>query len=269
MRIHIRTRGAAILCATLFLLPLQCLPQQQPAFFTLEHRAPAQMDPGDAALIQKDRRQLAAEAAFFGFDLTAGTWNYTQVLCPDMPGHLLLQYRAQARNGAQSLFTALVPRASGRIQVIPVLYGRATPFQSAAGSPRSLSVFNSAIPADIAARAIQPDGHWLSLAACYLAAAGGPSQILERAGSSVALAQAPVPTIQLSGKNSRSVILFAAVDQPGSCTLWNLALDAKGRVTAASTRKLPSEVVHPAGGREPEERPLPKQAEPKQTTAPQ
>src|ERR1700761_9464115 len=63
----------------------------------LEHRAAEQMSTGDAALIQEKHAEIANEALFWGYDLSAGEWAYDQVVCPELPDDVLLHYRGVSR----------------------------------------------------------------------------------------------------------------------------------------------------------------------------
>jgi hypothetical protein len=106
--------------------PADTPPPPTAEFIELEHRAPAQMDPADLALIHAQQRAIAAEAAFFGYDLDSGSWTYDQAVCPVLPDELMLHYRRQFRDGAESLFTAIVPRGHDRVFVVPIVYRTAS-----------------------------------------------------------------------------------------------------------------------------------------------
>jgi hypothetical protein len=238
------------------------------------------MDPADLSLIHAQQRAIAAEAAFFGYDLGSGSWTYDQAVCPALPDQLMLHYRRQYRDGAESLFTALVPRDHGRVFVVPVLYRNATPFRSASDSERSIAVFNRLVPADEAEKAIHPDGKWLVLALCYADMVGADAHALKRAGAEVGLSRAPVATLHLSEESHVRQIVFTDRDAPGQYLVWNITLNDKGRVAAATQVKLSdyvSQVKNPKNltekpmpeGKEPPVKVLPPQQEPQTKPTPQ
>ena len=251
--------------------PQESMPASRPAdtppppnseFIELEHRTPAQMDPASLALIHAQQRAIAAEAAFFGYDLASGTWTWDQAVCPALPDRLMLHYRRQYRDGAESLFTALVPQGPGRVLVVPILYRNATPFRSASGAERSIAVFNRAVPANVAESAVQPDGKWLTLALCYADMVDANAHALRRVGNEVGLSHAPVATLHLSEASNIREIVFTDRDAPGQYLVWNIALNDKGRVTAATRVKLSDYVARVKNGVELTEKPLPQGKEP-------
>lgn len=242
--------------------PADTPPSPIPQYLELEHRSPAQFDPADASLIHEKLRDIAAEAAFFGYDLNASGWDYDQSVCPLLPDELVLHYRKQFRDGAQSLFTALVPRSPGRVFVVPVLYRNATPFRSATGSERSIAVFNRVVPADLAAKAIQPEGHWLDLALCYADIVYAHANVLNRSGDEVGLVRAPLPLLHVSEASTLRGVTFTDRNAPGQYLVWNLLLNGKGRVTAATAVQLSDYIARVRNGAEPTSRPMPQGKEP-------
>lgn len=248
MRFASPSAGLVFVLSTAFLAaPSLCSPAlaqktvpspDQPVFLELEHRSSAQMDPSDIAWIQKRHRQIAAEAAFFGYDLSLPGWSYDQTVCPALADDMVLHYRRESQDGAVSLFTALVPRTPARVFVVPVLYRNATPFHSAAGSDRSLDVFNRAVPGELAEAALAPHGNWLLLGACYADLVGGEAYVMERSASSIALVRAPQPTLRLSAGPESSQIIFTDRDAPSHYTVWDLSLNRLGRLTAATATPL-------------------------------
>jgi hypothetical protein len=191
------------------------------------------MSSEDAGILRARQKDLTFEAAMFGYDLTLGHWTWDQTICPDIPEALVLHYRITGRNGFQSLFTAVVPREGGRVLVNPILYHGATPFQSATGQKRTLSVFNQAVPADLAKEAVQPDGHWLALAMCFAEIAGAEPREPQNADASATMANAVAPTLHYSVTHGAQEIEFAGREAPGEYTVWTITLNTAGRATAA------------------------------------
>ena len=257
------------------LIPAAALFAQQPgteppATPYLETREfPAdRMPAADADLVRAKQKEILKEAAFFGYDLSSGNWGHDEILCPEIPDQLLLHYRSQSRSGAVSLFTALVPRGEGRVLIVPVLYRGAMPFHSAIGSERTIAVFNRIVPAEVAAQAMQPDGHWLALAVCYAEIAGAEPRVPQRPDIDPALVQAPLPTLQLSEQASTRDILFTDRKAADSYLVWRISVSKQGRVLAASTRSLPNYTAKEPGGKEPREKIVSPGAEPKWKTVP-
>src|ERR1700748_3033757 len=61
-------------------------PEEKLQYFTLEHRSPDQIAPEDAALISKRKRDILAEAEFYGYGMSAAAgWTYEQSLCTALP----------------------------------------------------------------------------------------------------------------------------------------------------------------------------------------
>ncbi len=238
-------------------------------YLMLDHTPSTSLDPGTRALLRTKHHDIAAEAAFFGYNLDAGEWNYDVASCPAMPDQLLLHYRRHYSNGAESLFTAIVPKESGRVWVVPVLYRNATPFRSATGSERSIAVFNRVVPPQLAAKAVQPDGNWLAFALCYADMVYGNANILSRAGTETGLAQAPLPLLRVSEASTARGIVFTDRNAPGTYMVWNLTLNDKGQLLTATAQQLPDYVAKMRNGAEPTEKPVPPGAEPKVKTLPQ
>lgn len=248
--------------------PADLPPPTDANYLQLEHHPSSQLDAADLSLIHAKQREITTEAAFFGYNLNAGEWDYDATSCPAIPGQLVLHYRRQFSGGAQSLFTALVPRDAGRVYVVPVLYRNATPFRSATGNERSIAVFNRVVPADVAAQAIDPNGKWLALALCYADIVYGNANVLERPGADIGLARAPIPLLRLSESTNVRGIVFTDRNAPGEYLVFNLTLNEKGRVIAANAQQLSDYVAQVRNGAEPGEKPLPQGKEPKVKTLP-
>ncbi|MGA7886873.1 MAG: hypothetical protein WCA44_14100 [Acidobacteriaceae bacterium] len=233
------------------------------AWISLEHYSASAMSASDAARVQAQHSAIGEQAAFFGYDLSRAGWQYTQAVCPEIPGYLILHYHRTARSGTRSLFTALVPRGSGRVQVVPVLYGSATPFRSAVGSPRSLSVFNRAVPSSVAEKDLQSGGSWLQLALCYAEIVGAEPRVPRGTDANPALLRAPTPTLLVSEVNHTTSVTFTDRDALHRYTVWNISFDDHGRVAGATATSLADYAARVMNGKEPTEKSLPQQPEPK------
>jgi hypothetical protein len=210
-------------------------------YTVLEHRAADAMSADDTAVVRAKQHEITMEAAMFGYDLNHGRWSYDETECPEIPNALLLHYRTSAAtNGAQSLFTAIVPRGQGRVLVNPVLYHGATPFEAAIGQKRTISVFNQAVPAAIAERDVQPEGHWLTLAICYAEIAGSEPRVPEHPDLEAPLTKAPLPTIRLSEPKGAMEIQFTGREAPTDYTVWTIGVNAQGRAVEADSVTYPN-----------------------------
>jgi len=215
------------------------------SYTVLEHRPSDAMSPDDAAVVRAKQHEIAMEAAMFGYDLSRGRWTYDETECPAMPNVLLLHYRTTAAaNGAQSLFTAVVPRQKGRVLVNPVLYHGATPFEPAIGQKRTMSVFNQAVPADLARKDVQPNGPWLTLAICYAEIAGAEPRVPEHPELEAALIRAPAPTIHVSEAKGTMEIQFTGREAPADYTVWNISVNNEGRAVEAASATYPNYSGH-------------------------
>jgi hypothetical protein len=240
------------------------------AWMSLDRHSATGMSGADAARVHAEDSAIIQEAAFFGYDLSLKGWQHDQISCPFMPGDILLHYRRTRRDGSLSLFTATVPRGRGRVQVVPVLYGNATPFKTAVGSERSFSVFNRAIPPLVAEKELASGGSWLRLGLCYAAIAGAEPRVPRDTDTNPALVRAPAPTLRISEKSRSIGVSFTDRNAPHQYTVWDLAFDGYGRIVAASTTSLSDYAARAVNGKAPRQKLLPAPARPEQKpTAPE
>jgi hypothetical protein len=205
-------------------------------YFSLEHRSPAQIDPADTAVLRARGHELIREAAFYGYDISTGSWTWNQTLCPQLPDTILLHYSSRRPDGAESLFTALVPRRSGRIRIVPVYYHNAAPFHPAVKNQRNFALFNAVVPPDIAQKDTDPQANWLSLAACYVEMVGGEPNIPNDPSLAPETLLAPPPSIEVSAVANTRLIHFTDRDAENQYLIWTVALNGKGQVTAAQSQ---------------------------------
>ncbi len=241
---------------------------EQPRFLQLDHHSADAASPEVAAILHSKERAIATEAAFFGYNLHASGWTWNETACPEFPDHLLLHYQRTSADGGVSLFTALVPRDKDRVYVVPVLYRSATPFRSAYGSERSLAVFNRVVPAEVAEKALDPDGPWLLMGLCYADMVGAESHALQRSGSDPSLALAPLPTLHIIEDASTRQVIFTDRNAPGQYLVWILNFATNGRLLTATETKLSDYTAPLRHAKEPIVRPLPPGKEPTVKTLP-
>jgi hypothetical protein len=236
---RVRFGSALLLALSMFWAGGFCAAQtsgsdsREPQYTAFEVRPADQIDTADAAALKAKHHDLVAEAAFWGYDLNSGHWVADQVVCPEIPDAVVLHYRRPGAKG-ESLFTAIVPRGSGRVLVVPVLYSGSTPFESAFGAKRTMSVFNQAVPAEVAKRDAGPDGHWLQLAMTYAVIAGAEPRVPRQPEQQTGLMQAPDPMFK--GMGTANEVIFSDRQAPRKYTIWTIDLNAQGRATTAGIR---------------------------------
>jgi hypothetical protein len=212
----------------------QSVPEQQSEFFSLEHRSVEQMDSSDAAVLQNNRKKVAEAAEFYGYDMNSTPWMQEQVVCPLIPDYLLMRYAGKNTAGAESVFTALIPRTRGRVRIVPVLNNGATRFKPAQLDPRNFRLFSEVVPADIAKKNIAPDGKWLTLSVCYAEMTGARLHVPRNPSDDVHMVKAPPPTLRIgiSGKDHEASFI-----EPLSKTdyrLWSITYNDAGRILNVS-----------------------------------
>jgi hypothetical protein len=207
--------------------------KKQIKYFSLEHRTPDQMSEEDRRLVDPRKKELAAEAEFFGYDINGPGWTYEQAICPQFPDTVLLHYLYKFPDDTQSQFTALIPRGAGRVRVVPVLYRNASPYSPAAKNPRNFTIFNSLVPADVAKQDAGPEGNWLSLGVCYAEMVGSRPNVPDDPSLDTATIKAPVATYRYDTTTKQRQVQFSDRDSPKVFKIWTISINEQGRVTGA------------------------------------
>lgn len=185
------------------------------------------------AAVQPRENEIATSAKIYGYDLAEGNWRVEQAPCASMPDTILLRYEQEFPGGAESLFVAAVPRASGRVRIVPVLYRGATPFVPAPTNPRNVALFNQLAPQSFS------KVNSVELSACYAALTGARVNPTTGAAPKVDIAGAPSPTIHLEPRGKLLGVTLATRQSPSAYKLWNLSLNPSGRVTSVTTKDQP------------------------------
>jgi hypothetical protein len=227
----------------------QSVTEQPSAVFSLEHRGMGQIDSSDAAVLQKNQKKVAEAAEIYGYDMNSSSWGLEQVVCPLIPDYLLMRYSSKNPAGAESLFTALIPRKRGRIRIVPVLNNGTTRFKPAPLDPRNFRLFSEVVPADIAKENSAPDGKWLTLSVCYAEMTGSRLRVPRNPSDDVHMVKAPPPTLRIgiSGKDHEASFI-----EPLSKTdyrLWSITYNDAGRIVDVSDNQHSfgePVVLHPA-----------------------
>lgn len=184
------------------------------------------------AALQTRKSELASAARIYGYDVAEGNWAVEQAPCAAMPDTILLRYYLEFPGGAESLFVAAVPRAAGRIRIVPVLYRGATPFVPAPTNPRNVALFNQLAP--------QPfgKGNSVELSACYAALTGARVNP-DAAAPKVGIAGAPAPTVHLEPQGKLLGVTLATRESASVYKVWELSLNQARRVRSVTTKDQP------------------------------
>ncbi|MGB7188549.1 MAG: hypothetical protein WBD10_00290 [Acidobacteriaceae bacterium] len=185
------------------------------------------------AALQTRKSELTRAARIYGYDVAEGNWTVEQAFCAAMPDTILLRYHLEFSGGAESLFIAAVPRASGRIRIVPVLYRGATPFVPAPTNPRNVALFNQLAP--------QPfgKGNSVELSACYAALTGARVNPDTGSAPKVGIAGAPAPTVHLEPQGKLLGVTLATRESASAYKVWDLSLNQAGRVRSVTTQDQP------------------------------
>lgn len=166
--------------------------------------------PGLSAL----RHEEITEAArLHGYDLTASGWKVRQLSCRWMPDQTLLHYRRKSQDGREWLFTAILPKSTGPVRVVPVLYG-----SGLASKIWRIDHPQSVIPVR-AAQAQLSEEDWITLAGCYAEIFGAEFQNVAD----------PRPTLMSVNGATRKIILTASFGDR-SLGAWEIDFARNGHV---------------------------------------
>lgn len=201
--------------------------------------APDGLSAAAKAAVQPRASELATSARIYGYDLAAGRWTVEQSPCAAMPETVLLRYHQKFAGGSESIFVAAVPRGSGRVRIVPVLYRGATPFVPAPTNPRNVALFN-----ELVAQSFRQDNS-VELSACYAAFTGAQVNPESGAPPKVKIAGAPVPTIHLEPKGKPLGVTLATRESASAYKLWYLSLNHAGQVKSVTTRNQPVYATRP------------------------
>lgn len=216
------------------------LPAQEAAPLRMKRVDRAHMPEADGALLDQARGRLARAVRVFGYRMQEPGWSCDEVLTPDTPDYLMLVCRRpHASERGASAFSALIARSGDAVYVVPVMYGGAAPWKTAANMKVSREIFNHVVPAKIAAKSIKPTGNWMTLALTFTALAGDDSVVLAAPSSNLKWALAPEPTIMLRNGAPMRTVEFSDVSPVDGVRLWSLRFNGHGRLTAAHVKITP------------------------------
>ncbi|MGH9587506.1 MAG: hypothetical protein ACRD3F_11180 [Acidobacteriaceae bacterium] len=193
------------------------------------------MSAADRGMVKSRSAEIAEGARIYGYDLGAGNWTIAEARCAALPNVILLHYRRDFADGAQSRFTAVAPRGAGRVRIVPVLHHNMTPFVPAAANPGNYALFNELVrEAGGGARGK------FQLSGCYAELTGGDAGPLP--GRQIDIAGAPEPMLHLEPERKTSSVTLASRATPERYQVWSVSFGKKGQVTKAATDyRVPSE----------------------------
>jgi hypothetical protein len=212
----------------------------EPAPLRMRQVGRAEMPAADRALLDSAEGRLARAARLFGYQMQEPGWTCGEVMTPDTPDYLMMVCR-ETRTGSRdsSAFSALIARRGDAVYVVPVLFGGAAPWKTAANMKASREIFNHVVPERIAAEAVKPSGDWITLGLTFTAMAGDDSVVLAAPSSNLKWISAPEPTILMRNGRSARTVVFSDVSPRDGVRTWKLRFNAKGQLMAAEVKIQP------------------------------
>jgi hypothetical protein len=202
----------------------------------LEFRPVDRMSQQDRDLAAGAESTIGERAGFAGLEFNRGKWNYQQVVCSALPGHLFLQFTRNHGTGDTSVFSASIPRSGdGQVRIIPILRRGYSLFSPAPINALTISAFNHI-------RAEEHTGetlNWLATGLCYAALAGahpeaGPPE--ETAVQKLPAAPTGRLFIPQQGGAAIAFVDVAAIPRPMQ---WTMTFNGKGKLLKATHSALP------------------------------
>lgn len=212
----------------------------EPAPLRMRQVGRSQMPSADRVLLDSAEGRLARAARLFGYQMQEPGWKCDEVMTPDTPDYLMMVCRRMEKEDhGGSAFSALIARRGDAVYVVPVLFGGAAPWKSAANMKTSREIFNHVVPERIAAEAVKPSGDWITLGLTFTALAGDDSVVLAAPSPDLKWISAPEPTILMRNGSSARTIVFSDVSPRDGVRTWTLVFNAKGKLTAAEVKIQP------------------------------
>ena len=199
---------------------------------SVEFRPANRMSQADRSLVENSEPSLAQHAANSGFLLSSGNWDFQQVVCPALPGHLFLQYTRNNGVGDVTVFSASIPRGSeGRVRIVPILKRSYSLFSPAPINSLTISAFNH-IRAEEPATA---NSDWLGTGLCYAALAGAHPHVPLPQPEFAVNTRIPAQTARLDVHTGGGEVIHftdaAALPRPMA---WSMTFNAKGKLVKAT-----------------------------------
>jgi len=211
--------------------------------------ARTQMPQGDVQAVSDNQAAISTSAAIYGYALDSG-YDYSEIVCPLAPNHILLTYESAQPNGEASRFTAVVPRMSGRtggVQIISISHFGTVPYLPAGSNPHTIDVFNRVMAAAPVGQAVADNPRsnpLLYSSLCYLAMIGEPPAALTTPSLTPATVHAPVPTMKFREKGSVTQVVSVR-NSSDTYQVWNFTFGRDGRLLSAEKVEHPIDTTPP------------------------
>ena len=216
--------------------PFATVATRQKPIYSIELRAEDEVSQKDRLLLADAESSIAEHAGFAGLEYDQSNWSRRQIVCPNFPNHLFLQYMRNNGSGDVTVFSASIPRnGEGRVRVIPILKRSYSLFSPAPINALTISAFNH-IRAE---EGEQANSNWLGNALCYAALAGSVPQILP--SDATPAVHKPIPAltaamdVQLQAHGVEVIRFDDAAARPHAME-WSMTFTRKGKLIKATHR---------------------------------
>jgi hypothetical protein len=214
--------------------PFASVATRQTPIYSVEFRSADQLSEQDRLLVADSESAIAERARFLGFEIQQNNWAYQQIVCPDFPNHLFLQYTRNEGEGDRTVFSASIPRnGNGRVRIIPILKRSYSLFSPAPINALTISAFNH-IRVEEGESA---NADWLGNGLCYAALAGAHPRI--RSSDAVPTIHNPIPALTaameiLSENHGEEVIRFNDAAARPHPMKWTMTFTRRGTLLKAT-----------------------------------
>jgi hypothetical protein len=193
----------------------------------------------DADIVTSARNELLFAAELNGYDLTAGTWIQNQVTCPQAPRHIVMHYLKLNKDGAISLFTAVIRRDPAgpphtQVRILPVLYHGVPATHIFGSTPTQRELINEVVPPDALAADLASSSGLKNLAFCYAALAGA-----EPASPGAAAPEEITPILSVSPESKPLGMRFSVVGPDRLMQEWKIEFDRRAQVKSIAVSTKP------------------------------
>jgi hypothetical protein len=204
---------------------------------SIEYLSPDQMNAADRDLAANAKPSIQEGAKMAGIEFDKGKWDYEQVACQALPGHVFLLFHENNGTGDQSLFSAAILRSSNsRARIIPIRRRGYSLFSPAPVNALAIAAFNRIRAEEPAAK----PADWLSTALCYAALTGGQRETSSSAKNSAdtnpGLSFPPTLEVQSDGGAIVRFVDVAAAHQPMQ---WALTFNSRGKLLTVTRSATP------------------------------
>jgi hypothetical protein len=192
------------------------------------YRSQEEMSASDRDLAVKTQAAIRDAAAFSGIEFDQEKWDYRQLDCQALPGHLFLLFNGNGGADNASLLSAAIPRTGkSRVRVIPVERRGFSLFSPAPVNPLAIAAFNRIRAEELPG---QP-ADWLATGLCYAALTEPRIEVSTspRPSPKAGVALSFPPLLEV-GADGESTVRFVNVAEPRQPMQWALTFDAKGQL---------------------------------------